>query len=197
MPEIIPWYYKAAAGALLTTVLLGGTYAGFEHWKHNLQETADKAGYDRSEAKWKLKEQGIKDAAENEMAQGIAKARAETATIQEKYDTLSVTRLKENQNAAKILAVHDAAAAARVERLSIATTGSCGTVPGASAAGDSGAAAGTEGEARADLLPGTARAIFHIASDSAGLVRDYNKVIDLYETVRTTCNNSLPPPGKP
>jgi hypothetical protein len=177
-----------AIKALIAAVLLGGGYAGFEHWKHNLQETADKGGYDRANGEWKLREQGITDAAENLMAQGVAKANAEKAAIEAKFDALSVDKLKEKQNADKKLAAHDAAAAARIERLSIGTATTCSSLPGAAPGAGAGAASGPEGEARVDLLPGTTQTIFRIAADSAGLVRDFNDLQQRYNEARATCN---------
>lgn len=58
-------------------------------------------------------------------------------------------------------------------------------VPASNAADNPAVVAAPGSEARADLVPGIADAIFRLAGQSADDVRDYNEVIERYEACRT------------
>ncbi len=135
-----------------------------------------------------MKEASIKDQADNAMAQGIAEAQAKTAAANKKADELTVTNLKQKADYENRLAIHVAAALARTERLSIATGTPACSVLVAAAGANPGTASEPAGEARSEVLPGVASRILSIAGDSAGTVRDYNTIIDLYNVARETCN---------
>lgn len=61
-------------------------------------------------------------------------------------------------------------------------------IPASAAAASPAAVAAPGSEARTDLVPGTADAIFRLAGQSADDVRDYNEVIERFEDMRAVCN---------
>lgn len=75
-------------------------------------------------------------------------------------------------------------------RLSVAvvTTGAGSALPEVRAPEGAAAGAGATREAYAQLLPGTAASVLRIAGDYGQLVRDYNAVVDRYESARAVCN---------
>ncbi len=183
------WMIKAGAGALLALLLVGG----FSWWKHDLVKAADQQGYDRSQAEWTLREAGIQKAAEDKYASRLKAAQDLANQYRQAMDNSEMARIKENKDAEQKLATHVAAAYANAERLSISTRPAPGcTVPGSAQSGNPAAPADAAGEARTDLMPGTAAAFERIASDSARFVRDYNRVLDLYEAARSVCNAPAP-----
>lgn len=75
---------------------------------------------------------------------------------------------------------------AGTRRMSLAI--SAGQASGANGAAASATAAGAPGEARAELAPSTAAALYAIASDGDAGIRDANECIDLYNGVRRALN---------
>ncbi len=169
--------------------IIGGIVFGFNHWKSGIEDAADKRGYDRRQAEWVVAEAGIKLAAETEAAKGLMEANAKTAAIQAKFDQGQVDRLKEKKNAEEKLAGHVAAALAGTERLSFDTGRTGCAIPAEGKAGDPASPAGSAGEARTYVLPGVAAAILRIARDSSSLVRDFNDVVEAYNSCRATANS--------
>ncbi len=173
---------------LIALALLGGAVFGFEHWKHGIEDAADQRGYDRADKMWKIKEAEVAKQVEDQKATDAAEAKRREDALRKQYDDAQVARAKENEDAKKKLESHVAAALAGAERLSFGTDRTCGAVRDQAAPADPAAAGGTEDEARAYVLPGVAATIFRIASDSAAAMRDYNRVLDLYDKAMTTCN---------
>lgn len=174
----------AWAKLLISAALLGGVAWG----AHLLVQHGDAAGYARAAAEGEKRERAIEKQVDAKYAQALATAATRLSNLQDDLNDLSVVRHQEKSDAAKNLEKAVAAAVARTERLSIRTAGTSCPVPGSGTGADPGPAGGPGSEARADLLPETAVAIFGIAADSAGLVRDYNDVVKRYELARLTCN---------
>lgn len=173
-------FYRLLAAGLVLGFLAFAGYA--------LVAEGDKAGYTRATLDWELKEKAIRAEVDAKYAQKLADAKQRQGDLQKDFDDLADIRLKEKSDAAKNLEKAVAAAVARTERLSIRTAPARCPVPGVATGGDPGAASGPGSEARTDLLPETAAAIFGIAADSAGLVRDYNDVVRRYDLARVACN---------
>lgn len=174
-----PWAKLAGA-----VVVVGGLSWGV----HALVQHGDAAGYARANLEWEEKEQAVEAQVAAKYDEALVSTRQRAADLQKELDALELARYQENTNAAKNLEKAVAAAVARTERLSIRTSATGCAVPGGATSGNSGPASGAGGEARTDLLPETAAAIFSIAADSAGLVRDYNDVVRRYDLARIACN---------
>lgn len=114
-------------------------------------------------------------------AEAIAQANAanqkESIELQDRVDDLNTQKVRDDEQHAKDLESVRAAARAGTVRLSI--PGSCR----ANTSQEASPAPAAGGEERTDLLPGTADAIIRIAGDSAKVVRDYNQLLDQYNTV--------------
>jgi hypothetical protein len=119
-----------------------------------------------------------------------ARARAETAALQSKFDQLAERQQKDRLDHENDKRIAVAGALAGNVRLSIATAGGAsGTLLEAGTVEGAGPGAGTARETRADLLPEAAAAVLGIAGDYGQLVRDYNNLLDRYALARESCNN--------
>lgn len=119
-------------------------------------------------------------------ADEVRQAQAQTVAIQAQADRDAAAYQLERDHHEKDIAQHVAAALAGVERLRVPVAGCTvreGSAP-TSAAAPASAVDGTP----ADLMPGTAASILRIAGDSAQLVRDYNKLLERFDTCRAVAN---------
>jgi len=188
MIALIPWYWKALAGLLA----VGALTAGAEGYKSHLISQADKAGYDRANGEWQVREAGIAKAVQAQSKHDSDVARAETAALQAKFDNLADTRQKEKAQHEEDKRSAVSRALAGVERLLLPTAVDSHSQVREAGNGE-GAAAGT-GVAAAPatyLLPETAATVLDIAGDYGQLVRDYNTVVDRYADIERACNATI------
>lgn len=117
--------------------------------------------------------------AEHAAALALANAanQKESIELQDRVDDLNTKKVRDDEQHAKDLESVRAAARAGAVRLSI--PGACRANAGAQTS----VAAPAGAEERTDLLPGTADAVIRIAGDTAQSVRDYNALLDQYNTV--------------
>lgn len=181
----IPWYGKLAAAALALAAL----FAAEQAYESHLIGKGDMAGYTRAKGERAREEAKIKDVAELAAGAETKRARAETAAVQLKFDQLGDSQQKAriDHEISKNIAV--AAALAGTERLSIsAASRASSAIPEAGALESAAAGAGTEAEARVELMPAVAAAVLRFAGDYGQLVRDYNAVVERYDIARASCN---------
>lgn len=183
--DIIPWYYKVGALALAVVALVVGGEAYLAH----RDSVADKAGYDRSQGEWKEREAGIAEAARAHAQQDTIAARAETAALQDRFNTMADTRQKEKDQHENDKRTAVARALAGVERMHL-PTGPAASDPVREVGDSQGTALGSgiAPAAPTYLLPATAAAILDIAGDYGQLVRDYNTVVEQYGIIERACN---------
>jgi|GEM_PF-5563708 len=175
--------WKIIAGLLL----LAGLIAGEKIWEHRIYQR----GWDARDEKAQVDEAQIRDDAEKKHAADAASALKRERDLRANFDAQMTERdQREKQYEDRIAALQADARASRL-KLSIATPRS--SLPGCLQGTDSTIASGTGGEARADLMPEAAAAAIGIAADSARDVRDYNRIVDLYNAARETCNAVSPP----
>jgi hypothetical protein len=147
------------------------------------------AAYARANGEWIAKEAKIESAAVRQAAADTKKAREETAALQLKFDQLGDVQQKARIDHENDIRIAIAGVLAGTERLSIPTAaGSGGALSEAGAIEGAATGAGATPEARADILPGTAATILRIAGDYGQLVRDYNAVLERFDTARASCN---------
>ncbi|HVG92392.1 MAG TPA: hypothetical protein VNB54_12945 [Alphaproteobacteria bacterium] len=139
-------------------------------------------GWDARDA---IAKQDERDAAAH-YADEVRQAKDATATIKEAADRDAAAFQREREQHEKDISQHVAAALAGVERLRVPVAGCTvreGAAPASTAAGT-----GTSDGTPADLMPGTAASILRFAGDSAQLVRDYNKLLERFDTCRAIAN---------
>jgi len=185
MIAVIPWWWKLiGACAVLVAIALAE-----QSYEAHLIAKGDAAGAARVQGRWDSAEAAIKADAVREAAVDTARAHAETAALQLKFDQLTERQQKDridNENEKRIAV---AAALAGDIRLSVATIGTAGSsLSEARAVEGAGSGAGLAPAARADLLPETAAAILGVASDYGQLVRDYNSLLGRFDAARAVCN---------
>jgi hypothetical protein len=183
--SIIPWWWKL----LGAVALVGALVVAKNAYDNHLIAQGDAAGATRMQGRWDKAEAAIKADAQRMAAVGAARARAETAALQLKFDQLAERQQKDRLNHENDKRIAVASALAGNVRLSIATTGGAsGALPATGTVEGAGPGAGIAREARADLLPETAAAILDIAGDYGQLVRDYNSVVERFNAARMSCN---------
>jgi hypothetical protein len=183
--SIIPWWWKLLGAAALVGALVVAKNAYDDH----LIAQGDAAGAARVQGRWDNAEAAIKADAQRMAAVDTARARAETAALQLKFDQLAERQQKDRLDHENDKRIAVAGALAGNVRLSIATTGGAsGALPEIGAVEGAGPGIGTAREARADLLPEAAAAVLGIAGDYGQLVRDYNSLLGRFDAARATCN---------
>jgi hypothetical protein len=183
--SVIPWWWK-----LLGAMALVGALAVVKNaYDGHLIAKGDAAGAARVQGRWDKAEAAIKADAQRMAAVDTARARAETAALQLKFDQLAERQQKDRLDHENDKRIAVAGALAGHVRLSIATAaGASGTLLEAGTVEGAGSGASAPAEARANLLPETAAAVLGIAGDYGQLVRDYNAVVERFDAVRTSCN---------
>jgi Tfp pilus assembly major pilin PilA len=174
------------AMVLLVISLIAG-----EAYKAHIIKVADTAGYARANGEWKGREADITEEARKHAQQETDRTHADTAALQEKFDTLADTRQKEKTQHEEDKRTAVTLALAGVERMRIPTTS--GAIDPVRDAGNSQGATARTGIATAPpayLLPETVAAILDIAGDYGQLVRDYNTVVDRYSDIERACNRA-------
>lgn len=193
MIGLIPWYWKALAAVLA----IAAAWASIAAYESHVKTVADKAGYDRANGEWQVREAGIVKAVQAQAKHDSDVAHAETAALQTKFDNLADTRQKEKAQHEQDKRSAVSRALAGVERLRLpAAVDTSGQVR---AAGNGEGAAAGSGVAAAPatyLLPETAAAILDIAGDYGQLVRDYNTVVDRYADIERACNATTTTKGE-
>lgn len=182
---VIPVWLKQLAAFLALAALVGVLIHFHEK---AVFDRGDAAGYARATAEWKKREGQITAAADKRMAEATREADGKTTALQARFDELADRRQQEKANHEKDIARRVAAALSGAERLSVRTSGAGCPVSGKADRQGAETGAGIAQEARTDLLPGTAAAIFRIAGEYGQLVRDYNAVVDLYAKAEAACN---------
>ncbi|MYM21940.1 hypothetical protein GTP46_04655 [Duganella sp. FT135W] len=184
MGDVVSWH-----GILAAALAAGALIAAEQAYEEHLISRGDKIGSDRVQGQWEKREATIKVDAEREAAVDSARARAETAALQSKFDQLAGRQQKDRVDHEIATKIAVAAALAGTERLSIAIAPAATDSVREGGEGQSaGPRAGAARETRADLQPTTAGAILRIAGDYGQLVRDYNAVVERFDAARVTCN---------
>jgi hypothetical protein len=183
--NLIPWWWKLIGAGLAFAAL----FAAEQVYEAHLIGKADTAGYARANGEWIAKEAKIESAAVRQAAADTKKAREETAALQLKFDQLGDFQQKARIDHENDIRIAVAGVLAGTERLSIPTApGSGGALPEIGAVEGAATGTGAAPETRADILPGTAAAIFRFAGDYGQLVRDYNSVVERFDAARASCN---------
>lgn len=177
---MIAFPYKLLAGVLLLAAAALGV-AWFGHSRYA-------AGYDARNKIAIAAEAAISAQARDKLDAATADAATREKALETLVAALKAQREQDEATNAKNLETMRARAAAGTERLSIRAECPARALPGRAAPAEPAAAAGTGGETRADVVPSTAADVFSIAEGIAELVRDYNRVVDLYDAARNTCN---------
>lgn len=176
--DLMPWWGKLLIVVAVVSLLAGG----YGMWESHVEQV----GYERANGEWVIKEGVIAQDVQDKAAQAAKDALFTERELREKFNALTAVRLKEKDDHETDITRHVNAALAHAERLSVATA-RC-AVPGQASGTGAAAGAGTGGETRTDLLPATSAAVLRIAGDSAGLVRDYNAVVEQYRAIADSCN---------
>lgn len=143
-------------------------------------------GYDKADGEAKAREATITAAADKRLADATKAALDREHALQAALDAADAKRYEENQSHEKEIAALRARARAGDERLRVAID--AGSIQRCAASANPAATAGPGDGQRADLVPGTADALFGIAGRIAGLVRRYGALVDRYNRARETCN---------
>jgi hypothetical protein len=159
----------AAAAALLGLFWWGWT----SHEAKVYQRGYDAAVFER------------KAADDQHLAEAVADAEKETITLRDQVATEALKRSEENHEHEKAVADLTGRIITGDIRLR-AQAGIC--VRSDAKSGDPAAAVGSGQEEGAYVMPRVAVDVLRIAGDSAKDVRDRNALIDLYETMRASCN---------
>lgn len=173
--------FKILAGLLLLLALVGA-YKGWED--HVYQH-----GWDDRDAQAKAEAIEIEHDMQKKHDTDVAAAKADTDKLRLKIETEMTTRVAVEKKYADLQERHQAALRAGTERLRIAVA-SCAVSPG-TAPGNHAAASGVGAETRADVMPETAADLVGVGAISARDVRDYNRLVDLYNAARETCGTEI------
>ncbi|MRW88884.1 hypothetical protein GJ699_02680 [Duganella sp. FT80W] len=177
-------------GGIVAAVLAAGAlFAAEQAYEAHLIAKGDTAGAARVQGRWEKREATIKADAERMAAADTARARAETAALQSKFNQLAGRQQKDRVDHEIATKIAVAAALAGTERLSIAIAPDpAHAVPEGGEGQGAGSGAGAAREARADVLPEVAAAVLGFAGDYGQLVRDYNAVVERFDAARAVCN---------
>lgn len=160
-------------GAFMVVVMGALTFGGYELGRTRAVAEAEQARYTANVA------------ALDKFNAAAAAARKMQADLADRIASATITLDKERTDHAKSIESLRATVRAGTVRLSVAANCALsGSAPSASP----GAAGTPVDEARADIMPRVADAIFRLAGQSADDVRDYNAVVDQYNAVRDVCN---------
>lgn len=122
---------------------------------------------------------------DSHLAADNARAQADTDKLRAVFDAAAELRYKENTQHEHDLEAVRARAAAGVERLRCPAS----ALPADAQAAHPGPAAGPGAEDRpGEIVPAAAADLFRIGAGVAGVVRDRNALIDLYNQAQATCN---------
>lgn len=174
----IPFWVKVLAAIALAGALVSAK----EAWEARIYQK----GYDAADQAAKARENAISAAAALELASATESVLEKEREVRRAFDAVMVDRNKKEANYEATIADLRAAARAGAVRLSVGID--AGSIPGCTPGADPAAAGGTRREARADVLPEVADAVFSIAGDIAKGVRDYNRLLDLYAAARSACS---------
>lgn len=181
----IPFFGRLLIGLAMAAAVVGA----YKTWEHHVYQQ----GVTATDDKWKKKEVEIKAGAAEKLAEATAEAQRKERALNLVVLRQTEQRIQENANHEKRVTALTARVLAGDERLRIAIN--TRSLPQRPAGADPAAGAGSGGETRADLMPGTTERIFRIAGGIARLVRDYNAVVDAYNRARETCNAGVDQPS--
>ena len=168
---------------LIAILLAVAAVVGFGYW---LYDTVDQRGYDRANKEWNAYEASVSRLAEQKMAKAVSDALAEGKRLQAEADKQDAARAAWEKDHEAAVEKHIGAVLSGVERLSVATRPARPVSGGTTSITP--VVAGEPGpEERADLVPTVAAAVLRIAADSAGIVRDYNDLLDRYRMIEKAC----------
>lgn len=117
-------------------------------------------------------------------AAALEVARLRERSMQAESDRAAAQRYKENADHEKTMQNLYARVRSGDERLRVTVAECLATPP------HTGFTARPGDEKTAYLMPGLTERVLRAASDSARDVRDYNAIVDAYETMRTQCNDT-------
>ncbi len=178
---IIPIWVRAAVACGLLAAIIGGLGA--------LHHSIYKSGYDAAVVAAKAENQKAETAARNEFDAATATALTTERSLRKRIDDLSADRLKKENEYENAIATLQSRVRDGSIKLRIAVAKSA--VPECASPTDTSTASGASAEALADVMPETAARILRIAGDAAKDVRDYNRVVDIYNNAREICNAPL------
>jgi hypothetical protein len=148
-----------------------------------------RSGFDDATEIAKLEKKKTDDAARDKYDKQAATALQTERALRKTIADMSADRIEKEANYENVISGLRADARSGALKLRIAVArrpvSECATSTDTTAAG------GTGAETLADIMPGTADRIIGIAGGSAKDVRDYNRVIDLYEAARAVCNSQV------
>jgi hypothetical protein len=164
-------FWKPLVGILIVVAL-------YFAWQSH-EATVYQRGYDAAVSERKQQD-------DERLALKTAQAFAETNALRERMDADSTARLIERKTYETT--IDGLRADARRGNSGMRAPGTC--VPRNTTPADSTTASGPVDQEGFELLPETAESVLDAASELRNSVQDRNKLIDLYNQMRATCNAS-------
>jgi len=171
------WRWIGVAAAL------AALWFGYEWWEHSIYQQ----GYDRANAEWVKKEEGISAAAEAKYQKQWRDAVKRGDELQTKVNEMTATRAAMENDHAKNLNGAVASAVAGAQRLWIRTQSAACPLPASAAQTPAADSSGSGPVQGAEILPELAGQLVGIAGASAKDVRDFNSLLNFTRMIRSEC----------